>query len=140
MKILNSKQFIEEKMKIMPISIAELDNIEELDPIDLNDLKNKDVKKYLMRFLDENFINQFDSIRTLRTGNIELISNDAEYRNHIGIKCVLYLESKPFCWRRWNPCHSGWDNHPMRMGLFDTIQEMIDSFKQWIDRNVTFIK
>ena len=126
-----------EKLKIRPVNAKDLStNTKMVRPDDK-------VKPFLNQYLkDKTFLDNFDSIRKLKTGNIELISYKAKYKDNDAIKVVLYITEDPPYWRRWRPNFGnlkyGWTRSPyVERNCTDT-QELMDSFYTWFIKNVKF--
>lgn len=79
--------------------------------------------------------------RTLKTGNIELITMDYKTKNDdlLGQRFVFYIKSNHICLRRqpwvkgWNGPY--WDYHPRLMGNFENVDEMCRFFERYVEKN-----
>ena len=80
--------------------------------------------------------------RTLRTGNIELITLDYKTKNDdlLGQRFVFYIKSNPMCLRRqpWVKTWTGpdWDNHARKIGEFKTVDEMCRFFERYVEKKL----
>lgn len=119
-----------------------------LEYLKVNDIK-KDikVKKHDLiegeLSIDSDIIDKFNfTSRTLRTGNIELVTMDYKTKNDdlLGQRFVFYIKSNPMTLRRqplmkgWNK--EDWDNHPRKMGEFATIEEMCNFFEKFVQKKL----
>lgn len=158
MKILKTNDFISERIKVKPITNAEWDRAKTDIHKSMRKARRSLIKTdiddpytFLNGYLDKEFLDKFDSIRLLKSNNIELVADYATYRDrkntHIfGLKCVLYINGSEICWRRWKPDNKyypmysddPWENRSTRTGPFDSIDLMVDSFKQWVEKHITF--
>ena len=99
-----------------------------------------------LEYLGEKFCNKFD-IRKLRTGNVELILKNIEYKVPGGLhtcdrlKFTLYVNSKPMTIRRAYGYTNAlkhteeWQSPASKMKDYNSIEELCDDFKNWISKH-----
>jgi len=126
MKILDFNQFVSERMKIKPVTNAELDKIQkeiEKNPV----MAGEDPYKFLSNYVDPKILNEVQEIRTLRTGNIRLVLGaDKFHVTESPLQCTIYLKDN--CWRTII------GGRPSRRGPYSTFDEMMEAFNKWITK------
>jgi len=129
MKILKANDFISERVKVKPVTNAELDMVrKELR----NTQKTPFVNPYdfLKPYIDQKVLDSVFSITKLRSGNIKLIlRNDSFYMlNKSEIECVLYVNTGDYCWRIQTPSGT-----PSKSKAFANLSLLMAAFKKWIE-------
>lgn len=105
------------------------------------DIDDREVKEFLTTYLDQKYLKAFKA-RVLKTGNIELISDNMCFHGHTGLKFVLYIKSNPMCVRRrfkinfTNGAH-GWSDPPAKQSEHETVEDLMKSFNDWLNKKVT---
>lgn len=116
------------------------DNAKEQNELDI-DIDDREVKELLTTYVDQKYLKAF-KVRVLKTGNIELISDNMSALGHTGLKFVLYIKSNPMCIRRmyktdyFNSSY-GWSNPPAKQSEHETIEDLMKSFNDWLNKKVT---
>ena len=133
MKILDTNQFIAERIQLQPITNGELEQAKEeikrnpkCNPIDFDS-----PYAFLSQYIDTKILDAVDEIRKLRTKNIELEIRDTDFA--IGgwkMACTLYLNSSEYCWRSW----VNGSTHGVKRGPFDSAEEMLKHFATWLEK------
>ena len=105
------------------------------------DIDDREVKEFLTTYLDPKYIKAF-KVRILKTGNIELISDNMSFHGHTGLKFVLYIKSKPMCIRRrfkidFTDGSRGWSDPPAKQSENENIEDLMQSFNDWLNKKVT---
>ena len=112
------------------------------DTFDINGVDDSEIKELMIDNIDKKYLEIF-KIRTLKTGNIELISDNMCFNGHTGLKFVLYIKSKPMCIRRNFKLQSPWSKKifwsepPAKQGEYETIEELMKGFNEWLNKKTT---
>ena len=133
MKILKTNQFISERIKMQPVTNAELDKAQAdiLSSPKLNPIIVDNPYEFLSKYIDTKVLDAVHEIRILRTKNIELeLRNDEFAIRDWGMTCTLYINSSKYCWRSW----SGRSRQPVKRGPFGSAEEMLSHFAKWLEK------
>ena len=146
MRILSVKEF-SEKLDIKPVDLNKVPkngNISDIRNglVEGDIYSDPDIRK-TVELIGADILNEFDSLRVLKSGNIELVSYKMKHGECPGLKLTLYIKSNPICIRKISrvfhrvilqPC---WSATASKIGEYSSIEEMCMKFKKFFNEKIT---